>query len=144
MSFFSRKQLILQQHLTAQLPSTFYSGPFAKQSANAVFMELVQLPQQLQQLLLQQPPQQQLVNKSAQPSTESTITIWPFPIICSFSKERHTFCKTQLQFNFFIFTNLGQTATNLMPWYEHCSDLVYCTRLYLLLFAIFKLAVLDL
>ena len=73
--FFFRKQLILQQHLTAQLPPTFYSGPFAKQSANAVCTELVQLPQQLQLLLLQQPPQLQLVNKSAQPLSESTITI---------------------------------------------------------------------
>ena len=70
---FSRKQLILQQHLTAQLPPTFYSGPFAKQSANAVCTELVQLPQQ--QLLQQHLPQLQLVNKSAQPSTKSTITI---------------------------------------------------------------------
>ena len=76
--YFSRKQLILQQHLTAQLPPTFYSGPFAKQSANAVCTELVQLPQQQLQLLPQQPPQPpqlQLVNKSVQPSTKSTITI---------------------------------------------------------------------
>ena len=73
--FFFRKQLILQQHLTAQLPPTFYSGPFAKQSANAVCTELVQLPQQLQLLLLQQPLQLQLVNKYAQPSTKSKITI---------------------------------------------------------------------
>ena len=75
MSLFSRKQLILQQHLTAQLPPTFYSGPFAKQSANAVCTELVQLPQQQLQLLLLQPPQLQLVNKSAQPWTKSTITL---------------------------------------------------------------------
>ena len=62
MSLFSRKQLILQQHLTAQLPPTFYSGPFAKQTANAVCTELVQLPQQQQLLLQPQPPQLQLVN----------------------------------------------------------------------------------
>ena len=73
--YFSRKQLILQQDITAQLPPTFYSGPFAKQSANAVCTELVQLPQQLQLLLLQQPLQLQLVNKYAQPSTKSKITI---------------------------------------------------------------------
>ena len=141
----------MQQHLTAQLPPTFYSGPFAKQSANAVCTELVQLPQQQLQLLPQQPPQPpqlQLVNKSVQPSTKSTITIWPFKIICTFSKftfskERNTSCKTVLWFNFFIFNDLRQTATNLLSWNEHCSELVYWTQLYLPLFAIFKLAVLD-
>ena len=60
----------MQQQVTAQLPNTFYFGPFAKQSANAVFMELVQQPQQQQQ---QQPQQQQLVNKSEQPQTKSII-----------------------------------------------------------------------
>ena len=69
--FISSRQLILQQQVTAQLPNTFYFGPFAKQSANAVCTELVQLPQQL--LLLQQPPQQQLVNKGGKPLTKSTI-----------------------------------------------------------------------
>ena len=69
--FFSSRQLILQQQVTAQLPNTFYFGPFAKQSANAVFTELVQQPQPQQQQ--QQPPQQQLVNKSGQPQTKSTI-----------------------------------------------------------------------
>ena len=60
--FFSQQQ-IFQQQVTAQLPNTFCSGPFAKQSANAVSMELVQ-----QQLLLpRQPPKLQLVNKSVQP-----------------------------------------------------------------------------
>ena len=69
--FFSSRQPILQQQVTAQLPNTFYFGPFAKQSANAVCTELVQLPQQLQ--LPQQPPQQQLVDKSEKPQTKSTI-----------------------------------------------------------------------
>ena len=69
-------QLILQQQVTAQLPQTFYSGPFAKQSANAVSTELVQQQQLL--LLPQQPPQLQLVNKSEQPWTESKNIIGPF------------------------------------------------------------------
>ena len=61
-------QQIFQQRVTAQLPNTFYSGPFVKQSVNAVSTELVQ-----QQLLLpQQPPQLQLVNTSEQPSPGST------------------------------------------------------------------------
>ena len=82
--FFSRNQLILQQQLTAPLPDTFYSGPFSKQSANAVSTELVQRPQQQLQLPQLQPPQLQLVNKSAQPLTKSTITIRPFHIICPY------------------------------------------------------------
>ena len=112
--YFSRKLLILQQHLTAQLPPTFYSGPFAKQSANAVCTELVQLPQQLQLLLLQQPPQLQLANKCAEPSTKSKIKIRPFHIICLFSKIRNFSCKVLLQLNFFICHDLVQTAANFL------------------------------
>ena len=54
-SFIFRVQLTLLQQVPAQLPHTFYSGPFAKQCAHAVSMELAQ-----QQLLLLQPQQQAL------------------------------------------------------------------------------------
>ena len=67
----------MRQQVPAQLPHTFYSGPFAKQIVNAVSMELVQqqlllLPQQQLLLPAQQPQQLQVVNKNEKSLTEST------------------------------------------------------------------------
>ena len=76
----------MQQQVTAQLPHTFYSGLFAKQSANAVSTELAQQQQQL--LQPQQPPQLQLVNKSEQPWTESKNIIGTFYIISTNTNQK--------------------------------------------------------